>query len=69
MFLFWGSLIFMGQRVAQRLFGLMFVFLVTWSYVGAYHLEDPLQAKVPIFAMLGIASLVSARCFLVYRLE
>jgi PAS domain S-box-containing protein len=68
-FLFWGSLIFMGQKVSQRLFALLILFLVAWSYVGVYHLENPLQANVPVFAIMGVSSGLAARCFLVYRLR
>jgi two-component system NtrC family sensor kinase len=66
-FLFWGSLMFMAQRVTQRLLGLVILFLLVWSYVGSYHIESPLQATIPIFGMMGVASIASARCFLVYR--
>ncbi len=66
-FLYWGSLIFMAQRVSQRLLGLVILFLLVWSYVGSYHIESPLQATIPIFGMMGIASIASARCFLTYR--
>lgn len=66
-FLFWGSLVFMGHRVRQTLLGLFMVFLAVWSYVGVYHVENPLQARLPIFGMLGIASLRAAHCFFAYR--
>ena len=66
-FLFWGSLIFMGHRVRPTLLGLFIVFLVVWSYLGTYHVENPLQAKLPIFLMLGVASFRAALCFFRYR--
>ena len=66
-FLFWGSLVFMGQRVRPTLLGLFLLFLLAWSYVGTYHVGDPLQAKLPIFIMLGVASFRAAFCFFKYR--
>ncbi len=66
-FLFWGSQRFLGERVRQRLIGWFLGFLVAWSYVGAYHLENPLQSEVPLFALIGLASLLTARSFLKYR--
>jgi signal transduction histidine kinase len=66
-FLFWGSLVFMGHRVRQTLLGLFMLFLLVWSYVGVYHVNDPLQAKLPIFLMLGLASFRAAFCFFRYR--
>lgn len=66
-FLFWGSLIFMGQRVRQMLLGLFMAFLLVWSYVGVYHVDNRLYAQVPIFGMLGVASFRAAFCFFLYR--
>ena len=66
-FLFWGSLVFMGQRVRPTLLGLFLLFLVVWSFVGTYHVDNPLQAKLPIFGMLGVASFRAAFCFFKYR--
>src|ERR1043166_5931064 len=68
-FLFWGSLIFMGQQENQRLFALLVLFLVAWSYVGTYHLDNPMHAHVPIFGIMGISSMLAARCFLIDRLR
>ena len=67
LFLSWGSLIFMAQKM--RLVGLLVLFLVAWSYVGTYHTDNPLQAQVPVFAALGISSLLVARCFLIHRMR
>ena len=68
-FLSWGSLIFMGHKVSQRMFRLLILFLVAWSYVGTYHLDNPLHAQVPIFTILGISNLLAARGFFIYRMR
>src|SRR5437016_8830054 len=54
--LLWGSVRFLKLRTSQSLFGLFIAFLFVWSYVGAYHLEDPLQVQCPIFFLIGLAS-------------
>jgi PAS domain S-box-containing protein len=66
-FLFWGSQRFLGERVRQTLIGFFLVFLLVWSYVGAYHLQDSLQIEVPLFTLIGLAGLMTARSFLKYR--
>lgn len=67
LFLFWGSARFLGQRVNQVVFGLFALFLYVWSYYGAYHLEDPLQIRLPVFGLIAVASLRVAYCFYIYR--
>src|SRR5580700_8800040 len=42
-FLLWGSLRFLGQPVRQAMFAWFLIFLVVWSYVGAYHVQRPIQ--------------------------
>lgn len=66
-FLLWGSAHFLGQRVPQRLMGLFLLFLLTWSYIGAFHLENHFAIEIPIFGLIGIASGLTANCFLQYR--
>jgi PAS domain S-box-containing protein len=66
-FLFWGSQRFLGERVSQRLIGLFLLFLLVWSYVGAFVLKDRLQIEIPLFSLIGLASLATARSFLQYR--
>ncbi|MBI5386202.1 MAG: response regulator [Verrucomicrobia bacterium] len=66
-FLFWGSLVFMGQRVRQTMLGLFMAFLLAWSYVSIYHMDKSIYAQAPIFAMLGIASFRTAYCFFKYQ--
>ncbi|MCX8156269.1 MAG: response regulator [Verrucomicrobiae bacterium] len=67
LFLFWGGLRFLGQRVRQSLAALFFGFLFVWSYYGAYQLENPLQVRLPIFGLIALASLRVGYCFLAYR--
>jgi hypothetical protein len=66
-FLLWGGLRFLGRRVRQMLLALFMAFLLTWSYISAFHLTDPLQAQLPIFGLIGISSILVAWCFLKYR--
>jgi PAS domain S-box-containing protein len=66
-FLLWGSARFLGQEVSERLMGLFLAFLLTWSYIGAYHLENRFAIQVPIFGLIGLASIITAYCFLQYR--
>jgi PAS domain S-box-containing protein len=66
-FLLWGSLSFLGQTVRQSLLGWFMLFLLVWSYIGAYHLEKPLEMQVPVFSLIAIASAFTATSFLRYR--
>ncbi len=66
-FLLWGSQQFLGERVRQQLLGWFMVFLLVWSYIGAYFLDKPLQVQLPLFGLIGVASLLSARSFFKYR--
>jgi len=59
-FLLWGSASFLGQREPQRLYGLFFGFLLTWGYVGAFHLSGGLQVFLPPLALLAGASFWTA---------
>jgi len=67
MFLLWGSARFLGQRTPQKLFGLFLGFLAVWSYISAYHFDDALQAQVPVFSLMGLASIWSSVCFFRFR--
>lgn len=67
LFMFWGGLRFLGQRVRQSQAGLFFGFLFVWSYYGAYALDNPLQVRLPIFGLIALASLRVGYCFLAYR--
>ncbi len=66
-FLFWGSVRFMGLRVKELELGLFLAFLLVWSYVGAHDLGHPMAAKVSLFGLLGGVSLLTAVCFARYR--
>jgi PAS domain-containing protein len=66
-FLFWGGQRFLAERVSQRLLGWFLLFLLLWSYAGAFYLENPLQKEVPLFSLIGLASLSTARSFFQYR--
>ena len=66
-FLLWGSMRFLGKRVRQLLFGLFLAFLFVWSYVGVYHLDHPLESQIPIYALIGLASITTAWAFVEYR--
>ncbi|HKI69722.1 MAG TPA: PAS domain-containing protein, partial [Verrucomicrobiae bacterium] len=66
-FLLWGSQQFLGERVRQQSLGWFMAFLLVWSYIGAYYLDKPLQTQLPLFGLIGVASLLAARSFLKYR--
>lgn len=66
-FLFWGSRRFLAERVPAKPIGWFLVFLLVWSYVGAYKIQDSLQLEIPLFSMIGLASISTARCFFIYR--
>lgn len=50
---FWGSVQFLKLPARPVLFGLFAGFLITWSYVGAYYLRNPLEVRAPIFGSSG----------------
>lgn len=62
-FLLWGSLTFLEIHARQMLFGLFMAFLLTWSYAGAQVIESPLLIQLPIFVLIGLASLFAALSF------
>jgi signal transduction histidine kinase/CheY-like chemotaxis protein len=66
-FLLWGSLAFLELRTPQSLFGLFMVFLLTWSFTGEKLLLDPFLVQIPIFVLIGLASMFSGFSF--YRLR
>ena len=66
-FLLWGSAGFLRQRTKPSQLALFLIFLFLWSWVGAYQLDDPLQVQVPVFALVGLASLMTAGCFFRFR--
>lgn len=66
-FLLWGSRSFLGEKVGQGLFGFFFIFLLAWSYLGAYRWSRPLEMEVPVFSLIALASIVTAASFFRYR--
>jgi signal transduction histidine kinase/ActR/RegA family two-component response regulator len=69
-FLLWGSLHFLEIPARQTLFGLFMAFLLTWSYISPKVLrdrDDLLLIQLPIFALIGIASIFAGLSF--YRLR
>jgi len=66
-FMLWGSFRFLGMRVRQVLLGLFMGFLVVWSYFGNYYLQRELYIQLPIFGLIGLASILTAICFFQYR--
>ncbi|HMC28764.1 MAG TPA: ATP-binding protein [Verrucomicrobiae bacterium] len=66
-FLLWGSLHFLDIPARQTLFGLFMLFLMVWSYVSPQVLHDPLLIQLPIFLLIGIASMFAGLSF--YRLR
>lgn len=74
-FLLWGSLKFLGKRVRQFLLALFLGFLLVWSFCVSVDVstiatnEDrPLDLlQLPIFTLIGLASLFTAIGFYQYR--
>ncbi len=62
-FLLWGSASFLGSADNQRLIALFTGFLFTWSYVEFFHVRDRLWGSVPVFALMGAASVICAVAF------
>jgi PAS domain S-box-containing protein len=68
-FLLWGSARFLNQQVQQMQVGLFMTFLLLWSFVSSFYLDDSLYAQLPIFGLIGLTSLITAFCFLQFRLR
>jgi PAS domain S-box-containing protein len=66
-FLLWGAARFLNQQAPQKLYALFIAFLLTWSYIGAYHLNDSLQTQLPIFGLIGLASIFTSWSFFQFR--
>ncbi len=66
-FLLWGSRTFLGEKVGRALVGFFFVFLLVWSYLGAYRWSWPLEMELPVFCLIALASLSTAWSFFHYR--
>jgi len=66
-FLMWGSFRFLGLRVREMAFGLFLAFLFLWSYIGVYQLGQPLPAVISLFALIGLAGIITGICFARHR--
>lgn len=66
-FLLWGSLAFLELRTPQSLFGLFIAFLLSWSYAGRILTQDPFYIQIPVFVLIGLASMFCGLSF--YRLR
>ncbi len=66
-FLMWGSIRFLGLAVRQSVLALFLVFLFVWSYVGVYHLGNPMEVQIPLFALIGLASVLTGCIFIPFR--
>jgi signal transduction histidine kinase/ActR/RegA family two-component response regulator len=66
-FLMWGSLSFLEKPTSQKLLGLFMGFLLVWSYAGRTVVSDPFYVQIPIFGLIGLASMFSGLSF--YRLR
>jgi two-component system NtrC family sensor kinase len=66
-FLFWGTLRFAGARVRPRTMGLVLVFLLCWSVLGARELGDRRVFEWPFFGLVGVVGLATAGSFYRYR--
>ncbi len=66
-FLMWGSFRFLGLRARETSLGLFMAFLFLWSYIGVYQLGPPFATVVSLFALIGLAGIVTAGAFARYR--
>lgn len=66
-FLLWGSLKFLGKRVSQLLVILFTLFLFVWNFIALDYYTKPLHLQIPVFILIGLASLVASWGFVKYR--
>jgi two-component system NtrC family sensor kinase len=62
-FLLWGTASFLGSASSQRQIALFAGFLFVWSYVEFFHVRDRFWGSVPVFGLMGVASLIAAGAF------
>ncbi len=65
--LLWGSASFLGSATNQRLIALFTGFLFTWSYVEFFHVRDQFWGSVPVFGLMGVASVICGGAFFKLR--
>ena len=68
-FLLWGSAWFLNQRTRPAQLALFLTYLFIWSYLGVYEFDSLLQMQLPMFALVGLASLVTGWCFYRFRVK
>ena len=68
-FLLWGSAQFLKKGASERQLGLFMAFLMVWSWIGAYQVENLLAAYLPTFGLLGAGSEMAAWGYLKFRRE
>ena len=67
-FLLWGGLLFAEKPVWQRQFAWFIGFMLVWSFVSPKLLNrDRLQVQIPVFCLVGFASMFAGMSF--YRLR
>ena len=66
-FLMWGSFRFLRVRARETVLGLFMAFLFLWSYIAVYQLGRPFPAVVALFALIGLAGIVTAGAFARHR--
>ena len=74
-FMLWGSLRFLGKRVRQLSLSLFICFLFVWSFVANFpgsgestlDKNDRLVLQMPIFILIGAASVITVWGFFQYR--
>ncbi len=62
-FLWWGSLSFMGAPTPQRSIALFLAFVYSWAFASRFLLNDPFLDEIPVFWLAGLASLSAAIAF------
>lgn len=66
-FLLWGGLRFMERPIRQSLFGLFILYMLVWSFACSFLLEHELLMQLPVFILMGLASMFAGLSF--YRLR
>ena len=66
-FLLWGSRSFLNEHIKRSQLGFFLVFLLVWSYLGAYRWSRPLEMELPVFVLIALASFATGWGFFKYR--
>jgi PAS domain S-box-containing protein len=62
-FMIWGASTFLNQVTSQRVVALFFGLLVIWSYLSTYYNEEKIWFQLPIFSLMGLASIATGCVF------